>query len=625
MLQNIRENMQGLMAKFIITIMIIPFAFFGVQSLLGDGGGQLNVAAVNGEDISASELEGAIISQKRRLLEMMGDRADPSLLDDNLLREPALNQIIQNKLLIQAANASSIGFSPESIDESIIAMSDFQEDGVFSPQIYQNILRSNGYSAAYFKQLLKNDMVVKQLNSGMSGSEFSSQKDLSEIVKIVSQKRSYRYLTVPLAQVSDGIEISNDIVESYFRENPDQFQTEDRLKLSYIEIKTSDFFKPLEEEAIKEAYNLELKNFEAESERRASHILIEMNDERDEGQAEELIAEIKVKLAAGANFEDLVAQYSDDAGSVMGGGDLGYTTGATFPQSFEDALFSLTLNEVSGPVLTDSGYHLIKATEVSELSAPSYEDRKEALVLSLQKAGAEREFVTTVEELKDLVFNSENLQDPAAELGLMVSMSDWISRSDAPSPLSNPQVLSAAYSDDVLSEGNNSEVIELANDHYIVISLNEHDQPHTKDLADVREDIVQNLSKDQSIIKAQEVANEILLELKSKAMSDISKERGYPWQVQLSTSRNVGTASREVQGLVFAMPELNGEPIMDVKTLRSGDVVVVKLESVIDGDIGDLTRAEKNSLSSEIQRNYANQSFNSFVQSLRSAAEVEFF
>jgi peptidyl-prolyl cis-trans isomerase D len=318
MLQNIRENMQGLMAKFIITIMIIPFAFFGVQSLLGDGGGQLNVAAVNGEDISASELEGAIISQKRRLLEMMGDRADPSLLDDNLLREPALNQIIQNKLLIQAANASSIGFSPESIDESIIAMSDFQEDGVFSPQIYQNILRSNGYSAAYFKQLLKNDMVVKQLNSGMSGSEFSSQKDLSEIVKIVSQKRSYRYLTVPLAQVSDGIEISNDIVESYFRENPDQFQTEDRLKLSYIEIKTSDFFKPLEEEAIKEAYNLELKNFEAESERRASHILIEMNDERDEGQAEELIAEIKVKLAAGANFEDLVAQYSDDAGSVMG-------------------------------------------------------------------------------------------------------------------------------------------------------------------------------------------------------------------------------------------------------------------------------------------------------------------
>lgn len=625
MLQNIRENMQGLMAKFIITIMIIPFAFFGVQSLLGDGGGQLNVAAVNGEDISASELERGIINQKRRLLEMMGDSADPSLLDDNLLREPALNQIIQNKLLLQLADSSSIQLSPESIDQSIIAMSDFHEDGVFSPQLYQNILRSNGYSAAYFKQLLRDEMVVNQLNSGISESDFSSKKDLSEIVKIISQKRSYRYLTIPLEQVSDGIVISDDIVKAYFEENPNQFQTDEKLKLSYIEIKSSDFFKPLDEKKVREAYKRELKDFKAESERRASHILIETTGERDEKQAKELISEVKAKLTAGASFEDLVAQYSDDAGSVNGGGDLGYTTGDTFPENFEDVLFGLGLNEVSEPVLTGSGYHLIKATDISELSAPSFEERKEALALNLQQSGAEREFVTTVEELRDLVFNSENLQGPAVELGLTVNVSDWISRSNAPTPLSSPQVLSAAFSEDVLTERNNSEVIELARNHYIVIRLNEHDESHTKELASVREDIVRKLSKDQSIVKAQEVAKDILLELKTKAMSDISKERGYPWQVQLSTSRNAPAANREVQGLAFSMPEVRGDSILEVKTLNSGDVVVLNLESVVDGAIGDLTRAERNSLSNEIQRNYANQSFASFLRSLRSTAEVEFF
>lgn len=625
MLQNIRENMQGLMAKFIITIMIIPFAFFGVQSLLGNGGGQLNVASVNGEKISASELENSIINQKRRLLEMMGDSADLSLLDDNLLREPALNQIIQTKLLLQLASSSSIGLSPETIDESIIAMSDFQENGVFSPQLYQNILRSNGYSAAYFKQLLSDDMAIKQLNSGLSGSEFSSKKDLAEIVKIVSQKRSYRYLTIPLAQVSDGIDISGSVVESYFQENPDQFQTDEKLKLAYIEIKSSDFFEPLDEEDIKEAYQLELTNFQSESERRASHILVEINDERDEARAKELITEIKGKLTAGANFEDLVTQYSDDAGSVLGNGDLGYTTGGTFPVSFEEALFNLALNEVSAPVLTEAGYHLIKATEVSDISAPSYEERKEALALSLQKSAAEREFVTTVEELRDLVFNSENLQDPASELGLTVQMSDWISRSDVAGPLANPQVINAAFSEDVLVDRNNSEVIELASDHYIVVHLNEHDEPHTKELADVRDDIVRQLSKERSIVKAQEIAKEILAELGSKAMSDISKERGYPWQVQLSTSRNAATSNREVQELVFTMPEVSSDSILDIKTLRSGDVVVVNLESVVDGDISDLTKAEQKSLSSEIQRNYASQSFASFVQSLRATADVEIF
>jgi len=625
MLQNIRENMQGLMAKIIITIMVIPFAFFGVDSLLGNSGGQLNVAAVNGEKVSAGELERAIISQKRRLLSMMGESADPNLLDDNLLRGPALDQLIQNNLLLQLADSNSVGISPEFIDQTIIGMEDFQVDGAFSPQIYQNILRSNGYSTGYFKQLLRDEMIINQLNSGVSGSDFSSQKDLSEIVKIVAQKRSYRYLTVPLEKVSDGIDVSSEAIESYFRENPEQFQTEDRLKLAYIEVKVSDFFKPLDEEEIKEAFELEIEDFKSESERRASHILVEINDERDEQQARALANSIQEKITAGADFADLVSEYSDDAGSVITKGDLGYTTGDTFPQSFEEALFRLELNELSEPVLTDSGFHLILATEINNLDAPSYEERKTALSLSLQKAEAEGKFVTTVEELKDLVFNSEDLKDPATELGLTLNVSDWVSRTTAPTPISNPQVLAAAYSDDVLAEGNNSEIIELADDHYIVVRVQEHDAPHTKNLADVQEQISRQLVKDQAISKAQEIAQSIVAELNSKSMSDISKERDFPWQVQLSNSRSTPTADREVQGFAFAMPEVLNEPILDVKTLSTGDVVVLKLESVVDGAIGDLSKAEQNSLANEIQRNYATQSFTAFVQSLRTSADIELF
>ena len=149
MLQNIRDNIQGLMAKFIIGLMIVPFAFFGMQSLLGTGGGQLNVATVNGEEISAAALDLAVSKQRQQLLNMMGGNIDASFLDDVNLRMPALNQLIQKSLLLQLADSASIGVSDAAIDQTIISMPQFQVDGKFDSQLYRNVLRSNGFTLRY--------------------------------------------------------------------------------------------------------------------------------------------------------------------------------------------------------------------------------------------------------------------------------------------------------------------------------------------------------------------------------------------------------------------------------------------------------------------------------------------
>lgn len=625
MLQNIRENFQGLMAKVIITIMIIPFAFFGVQSLLGSGGGQLNVASVNGEDISAFELERAIVSQKNRLLSMMGENADPALLNDDLLKKPALDQIIQTSLLLQLASSSSLDISPATIDQSILAMKQFQIEGKFSPQAYQNILRSGGYNPAFFKEMLRDDMVINQLNTGLAGSNFSSEKDVAEVSKIVAQKRTYRYLTVPLATVSDAISIPDVDIKAYYKKNAEQFQSEDRVKLAYIDLTISDFFEPVTENSIREAYDRENKDFVAGSERRASHILIEINDNRDEQQAKEKITEIQQKLAEGASFSDLANEFSEDAGSAQAQGDLGFTRGDTFPESFEQALFELDLNAVSKPVLTDSGYHLIMATAVNDVEAPAYEERKPLLEMRLQQDQARGKIVTTVEELKDLVFNAEDLKEPADQLNLTLSHSEWISRNDVPELLSSAQVMAAAYSSDVIDDGNNSDVIELDQNHYIVVRVTDHDEPHTKELEQVREEISSLLAKEASIEKAQQIAGEVVAGLSEKSMADIAKETEYSWEVQLNTTRNKPTNNREVQQLAFQMHELSNGSRTEVKTLRNGDVIIITLEAVVDGELSDLSRVEQLSLSSEIQKNYATQSFNVFLQSQRLEADVQIF
>jgi len=626
MLQNIRDNIQGVMAKIIISIMIVPFAFFGVDSLLGSGGGQLNVASVNGEDIAAFELEQAITNQKNRLLSMMGNNADPALLDDSLLEKPALNQIIQSNLLLQLARSNALGIAPEILDQSILAMSQFQLDGQFSAQLYENVLRSNGYTPSFFKQKLTEDMLISQINTGLAGSNFSTEKDTVEIAKIVAQQRNYRYLTIPLAEISGDLQVADSDIESYYQSNSAQFQTPDRVKLAYIELKTSDYFEPIDEQQLRDAYALENTDTVAATERRTAHILVEIGEERDQSQALEAIVALQQKLVGGAVFSDLAREFSEDAGSATAGGDLGFTRGDTFPESFEQALATLAVNEISEPVLTDSGYHLIMATEVNESEIASYDDRRPVLQARLQQDRARGAILTTVEELKDTVFNAEDLVEPAAQLNLSRSESGWISRQEAPQPLSAVQVLAAAYSDEVLVEGNNSEVIELSQDHFIVVRVLERDQPHTKALDQVSEVIRQRLVKEQSIVQAQLVAEEIVVELASRAMADIARERDYPWEVQLNTTRSKPASNREVQQLAFAMPELIGSAaVSEVKTLSNGDVVILSLESVVDGQLSDLSSAEQRSLAGEITQNYASHGFNVFLQSLRAEADVQIF
>ena len=621
MLQNIRDNIQGLMAKIIIGLMVIPFAFFGVESLLGSRTGDIAVAEVNGEQISAISLERAVYNQKRRLLNQLGDQADPSLLDDSRLREPVLNQLIQKQLLLQAAAEANVDLAPEQVDQAIINSPQFQQDGQFSPQVFQNILRSNGFSPTSFKQQMKDDLVINQVNLGVASSDFSSERDLTEAARIIGQKRSFRYLTIPLDKVSDGIAIPEESIRSYYQDNEQSFQTADKVKLSYIEVRSNDFFKPVTEEAIREAYDLEMADFIADKERRASHILIETNDDRNDEQAKALIAELTSKLQSGADFAQLANEYSDDTGSATAGGDLGFTRGDTFPIEFEEALFTLQLNQVSSPVETESGYHLIKATEIKFAEKPDYEDRKEVLMQRLQLDEAEVAFVGAVEELKDLVFNSEDLLEPAKQLGLTVSQSDWLSSVQNEGVLSNPQVLAAAFSPEVLDEGNNSEVIELASDHYIVVRVAERDAPHTRPLDDVRADIRSLLVKDQAKIKAQAMAQQIKSDLGLKAMADIAKERSFSWQVHIDTTRNDAKVNREVLAQVFNLP-VQGVPDITSRTTISGDVVVIQLDKVTEGDMNQLNKAELMSLNNEIQRSYANQSLNSFIQSLREAAEV---
>lgn len=624
MLQNIRDNAQGVAAKIVIGLIVISFAFFGLQSLVGSGGAN-NAAIINGEELSVVELNQAVTIQRNRLLNSMGEDADPSQLDMNKLKAPALNQLIQQRLLLQAAAKASINVSESAVDQTIVNMDQFQENGKFSPQLYQNILRSNGYSLAFFKKLVTDDLHINQLSSGVANSNFVTQAELEAMARIIGQKRSFRHFILPAEKVAAQVNITEQDVEQYYRDNLDSFQTEDQVKLSYIEVKQQDFFKPVDDQALEQAYQLEMADFKIVEERRASHILIEVNDERNKQQAEALIGQIADRIAKGESFSELAATLSEDLGSAQSAGDLGFSTGDTFPPEFERALFSLKQGQVSDPVQTDAGFHLISATEIKTGDKPSLEERRPILLQRLQAAAAETDFIRTVEELRDRVFNAEDLAGPAGELGLQTVNTDWIGKSDALGVFSRPEVLAAAYSSDVLVDGNNSEVIELAADHFIVLRVQGHNPAQAKELDDVRAEITASLRRAEITQLALSQAESAISELAEGAsIETLAGDNGYEWQISTDVSRNAMTENPEILAPVFAMGAVReGDVRRKAVALMNGDVAVVQLEKVTEGNWLDFSRQEQDVIKAELNRNNGNTAMSNYMESLRSSADIK--
>ena len=623
MLQNIRDNAQGLVAKVIIGFIVISFAFFGVKSLVQPG--QNNVASVNGDDISQVQLNRAVANERNHRMQRMGDKIDPSQLDESVLRGPVLDQLVQQRLLLQAADEVDVGVSDSSLNQTIVSMPQFQEDGKFSQERFQNILRSNGYTPAYFKQLLRTDLIIRQMSSGIAASEFVTEQEIAEVAAIVGQKRSFKYAVLSREKVAAEVAVSDADIEQYYKDHSDQFQTPDQVKLDYVELNQSKFFKPVAESDIKAAYEREVADLDPTEERRASHILVSINDKRDKAAALKRVKEIKQKLDAGGDFAKLAKEYSDDPGSARNGGDLGFTKGKTFPEDFEKALYALKLNAVSDPVLTDSGYSLIRATEINKPEAPAYEDRKPIIEQKLQMAASEAAFAAAVEQMRDLVFNSEGLQGPAKELGLTVSHSDWISRDSAKGVVADKRVLNAAFSDEVLKNGNNSDVIELADDHYIVVHVDDHEAPHTKALADVSASIKEILARQKTTEALKLLADSTVKSIEQgTALDEAAKTAGVEWKEAKAVSRTSMSVDRQLLEGVFALPEVvNDKPRIAPVTFGSGNVAVVVLNAVAPGKLDDFSKVERMGIKMEMQRGMQAADTANLVSSLRSKAEIK--
>ncbi|WAE54733.1 SurA N-terminal domain-containing protein [Stutzerimonas frequens] len=618
MLQNIRDNSQGWIAKTIIGIIVVLLALTGFDAIFNAASNSQTAAEVNGEEISRYDLDQAMNMQRRQLAQQLGSDFDPSMLDERLLRNAALGSLIDRMLLLQSAKSADFAFSREALDQLILQTPEFQVDGVFNAARFDQVLQQMGYSRVQFRQLLEQEMLIGQLRAGISGTGFVTDQQVENFARLEMQTRDFDTLTVPAR--SDTIEVSDEQISEYYEANADRFRTPEQVIVEYVELKKESFFDQVEvsDEELQALYQKQIANLAEQ--RRAAHILIETGAESGDDEAKAKIDEIAARVKGGEDFAAVAKEVSQDPGSANEGGDLGFAGPGVYDPAFEEALYALKEGEVSAPVRSEFGWHIIKLLGVQSPEVPSLESMRPELVRELKAQQVEQRFVEVSKQLEDSAFEASDLAQPAQELGLMVQTTEPFGRDGGQGIAANRQVVQAAFSDEVLVDGANSSVIELDPDTSIALRVKEHLQPAAIPLADVRDDIVEQLQQSLAAERAREKGEQLLADLRNGEQADGQ------WQTIEAAGRSQEGVAPALLQQVFRMPRPaeQGKPSYAGVALSNGDYAVVRLNGVNEPE-ASLSDEEKLNFRRFLASRMGQQDFAAFRQKLQAQAEIERF
>ena len=615
MLDSFRTNMRSFALGIVIVIGFI-FAFSGTGTMFLSGNSGDAAVVVGGEIIREIDVLRSISRQKQRILSE-NEGLDPSVLDDSLIRPSAVEQLISRQLLVQASGDRRMTVSPREVDQYILDIESFQTDGVFDQDLYKFAILNQGYTSADFKQQVKNDMLIQQLVQGLTDTAFTTDGELAALAAVTEQQRNYYYLTVPADEISSSITLSEAQVNEFYEVNKASYQTEPKVSVDYIELSSDILADPalITEDLVAARFEEEILSRDMAESRQAAHILLE-------DPSDELVAEIQAKLDDGQDFARLASEYSVDFGSAETGGDLGYTSGDTFPEEFEKALKSLSIGSVSNPVKTDSGTHFIKLLDIQQQSFVLAEETPR-ITRDLMLEATTDTLVAKLELLKELSFNAESLAEVAEDVGLEMVTSEAFTQAGGEGIAAIPSVIRAAFSTEVVEDKFASEVIDLGNDRYVVVKLNEYYEARQQELTEVRDLLeatyTQQLVEETLADKGASLAARVEA---GETIEVVAKSEGLDWQVGISMTRRSRDVNSEINAKIFSLPVPADDGSVQTFSTSSGDLIVSSLINVTPGDVSALSSDEKASLASATLSINGNRDIQAFEAIVRAGTEI---
>lgn len=615
MLLEIREKVQGVFASIILVLICVLFGLWGIQNYLG-GGKEAPVVSVGDRDFFQRDVMQAYQQFAQNFAGMK--------FDEDVLKKQALQKLIRDEVLLQYAQDQELVVTDETAKDFIQSLEYFQKDGKFDKTQYQTLLSSQGMSSYEFISRVKKALVMEQLQRAIVDSGFVTKAEVENFFKIQNQTRDVEYLTVALKSSSDIP--SDDEIAAYYQQHQDAYQTEEKLSVEYVELALDDLANDIDvsDEQLKTYYEEQKSQYTTPERRRISHILFAF-DKENPNEQETLQRALKAKQElATKDFAALAAEVSDDKLTAKNGGDLGLFNVGVMEKDFEDAASKLALGEVSEPVKSAFGYHLIKVTELIPGDVKSFDTVKSELVKAYKKAQAESRFSELGEKLSEVSYENPDSLDAAAKLlNVEIKQSSMFSRNAGEGIAADEKVRLAAFSEDVL-KGRNSEPIELGNEKLVVLRMHTHEPAALKALEVVKNEIIATLQKEKAQQHAIEKANKIKEELLAgKSMDDVAKAFGVSIRKINGLSRMTSDVDQSIRQAIFSAPKpQTNRPSIVLIDAPTGDKIVASINQVKEGTMTDADKSKQSVIEKNMATAFGKAQFEAMLNHLEAKADI---
>ena len=629
MLQKLRDQTESFGFKLLAGVIIFVLAIFGFGAFNLFLNPDPEIASVNGESITQNDLTSAAERERRRIAMQFGEQFDPSMLDSVRLQSMVLDQLISRALLQDAADELDIGVSQKRIDESVTGNPSFQVDGQFQADVYRRAVEGMLYTPKAFLEEMGELLALEQLQNGVTQTALLTDWELRQNARLLNQRRDLAYLPFTIEGFSSSVEVSEDEVALRYEENAADYETEETVDVAYVELSAealiNDDSITLSEDEIRGAYEAEATASLMGDRRRSRHILLQVGDDRSAEEAEAELVGLKDRLSTGADFAELAQEFSEDPGSATGGGELGLVGKGVFDPEFERVLWSLQEGEVSDPVRTEFGYHLIELNEIEVAEYPPFEDQRADVELRLRRDQAAGLFIDRLRELDNLAFEQPNSLDGISqELGLAAQNTLGVSRNAGDGIFANVAVRDAVFAGDVIDKGFNTAAVEMTDNRAVVARVMKRHAPEPIPMSEVGDDIRAEIVAERARALAEESHLAALARVRAgESVSVVANDYSLRWEAFSLASRSQPDVPATVLEAAFALARPgDGAKSVGQSTLEAAGNAVITVTRIVDGDLALMAETEIESLRDGLNSRAGNLDFGAFYTTLESAASV---
>jgi peptidyl-prolyl cis-trans isomerase D len=623
MLQRIHDSLAKWVAFLLLGLVSIGFIFWRAD--FSNGRTATFAAKVNGENLSLQEFDRTLQFRQNQYQQQY--RTELSEDMRRQLRQSVVEEMVRSAVLRQRAEDQGYRASDARIAEAIQSNPNFQVDDHFDRRVYDSLLASNGLSPAAYEASERTDLQVRDLQEGIVESTFLTPAEFRRYIELYNQRREIGYALFTVDGFSSRVTIDEPAISAHYESNQARYQTTETVDLEYVELSLADIAATVDvsDDALRKAYDEEKDRFQTMEERHARHILIAV-EKGDEEAARAKALGIAERARKGEDFGKLAAEVSADAGTKAQGGDLGWMTQRDAP--FENALFAMQSGAISDPVRSDFGFHVIKLDEIRPATVRPFEEVRDELAADLRTRKAEQMFYDRANQLADRSFDAYNqLATVANELKLPLKTLANFPRTGDPAVFANSApVVQAAFDEQNVDSGRNSSLIELAEDHVLVLRVTAHHVPMVKPLQEVHDQIRDELKRARAQELAEQAAQAFLTAIQAPNADPaaLAAQQNGTWTAPAWVERTNATVPTEVLAAAFSLPKpAQGEVTREHVALANGSHAVLVLSNVQAGTPDSIPQAERDQRQRQLADQSAYSELTGYVGTLREQATVK--